>query len=289
MLRPAALCVVLLAPAALAQTSELYINQYDSAGMVVVQGGVVVRSWNTLTAGENALAVAGTIRTGGNRWFGSGLGYEYDLKGNPLGPVYSTPAAGNWFDGTTDGVAHNYAVQHNGDYNLYRFNREWGGAEVLFSVGFATSGIAYDASDDTFWVTDSLSRLVRQLDMSGNVLGSFLANDGPFAYGIALDPADGTLWVGGFGSSVIYQYDKAGHFLASLSVPGIGNAYGMEFDMAEAPCAADCNGDGTVDCFDFLCFQGLVSTGNPAADCNGDGSINIFDFLCFQGLVTQGC
>jgi hypothetical protein len=54
-------------------------------------------------------------------------------------------------------------------------------------------------------------------------------------------------------------------------------------------CYADCNGDGAVNIFDFLCFQGLVTTGDPAADCNGDGSVNIFDFLCFQGAVTEGC
>jgi hypothetical protein len=57
----------------------------------------------------------------------------------------------------------------------------------------------------------------------------------------------------------------------------------------EAACPADCNGDGALNIFDFLCFQGKVTTGDPAADCNGDGSVNIFDFLCFQGLVTQGC
>jgi hypothetical protein len=59
--------------------------------------------------------------------------------------------------------------------------------------------------------------------------------------------------------------------------------------MDDVSCYADCNGDGVVNIFDFLCFQGLVTTGNPAADCNGDGSVNIFDFLCFQGAVTQGC
>jgi hypothetical protein len=55
------------------------------------------------------------------------------------------------------------------------------------------------------------------------------------------------------------------------------------------PCAADCNGDGLANVFDFLCFQGLVTGSDPRADCNGDGSINIFDWLCFQGLVAQGC
>jgi hypothetical protein len=60
-------------------------------------------------------------------------------------------------------------------------------------------------------------------------------------------------------------------------------------EFAPPPCPADCNDDGSVNIFDFLCFQGLVTTGDPAADCNGDGSVNIFDFLCFQGHVTAGC
>jgi hypothetical protein len=60
--------------------------------------------------------------------------------------------------------------------------------------------------------------------------------------------------------------------------------------LSDAPaCPADCNADGALNIFDFLCFQGLVTTGDPEADCNGDGNVNIFDFLCFQGLVTQGC
>jgi hypothetical protein len=59
--------------------------------------------------------------------------------------------------------------------------------------------------------------------------------------------------------------------------------------LGASSCYADCNGDGSVNIFDFLCFQGLVTTGSPEADCNGDGSVNIFDFLCFQGAVTQGC
>jgi hypothetical protein len=55
------------------------------------------------------------------------------------------------------------------------------------------------------------------------------------------------------------------------------------------PCEADCNDDGVVNIFDFLCFQGQMTTGGEGADCNKDGQVNIFDFLCFQGLVTLGC
>jgi hypothetical protein len=72
--------------------------------------------------------------------------------------------------------------------------------------------------------------------------------------------------------------------------PNAGTAHVFDICGCSAgPCPADCNGDGEVNIFDFLCFQGLVSKGDPAADCNGDGVINIFDFLCFQGLVSQGC
>jgi len=46
---------------------------------------------------------------------------------------------------------------------------------------------------------------------------------------------------------------------------------------------------GVLDVFDFLEFQNLFSTGDPAADLDGDGSLTIFDFLEFQGLFAAGC
>jgi hypothetical protein len=54
-------------------------------------------------------------------------------------------------------------------------------------------------------------------------------------------------------------------------------------------CPADCNGDGTLNILDFICFQGIFQAGNPDADCNGDGSLNILDFVCFQGIFQEGC
>jgi hypothetical protein len=279
--------VAAAASLAAGQTSELYINQYDNAGMVVVQGGAVVRSWNTVNPGETALAVAGTIRTAGNYWFGNNsTGAEYDLAGSPLGPTYSIVSGGNWFDGATDGQ-YNYAVQHNGDYNLYRFDRDWSNPQVLFNVGFATSGITIDVNNGAFWVTDSLTREVRNLDVNGTVLSSFLADDGQYAYGIAMDPADSTLWVGGFGSNVIYQYDTSGNLLSSVAVQGISSAFGMEFDVAT--CTADYNGDGVVDTRDVLAFLNDWNAGGGSSDCDGNGVIDTRDVLCFLNLWNAGC
>lgn len=222
-----------------AQTSELYVNQIEHNQMVVVQGGAVARTWNLQTRGENALAVADTVRTAGNLWNNrNATGGEYGLDGTLISYDYSILPEGNWFDGTTDGILFNYAIQHNQDYMLYQFDREWSNALPLFSVGFPASGIAFDRLTSTFWICDSLSARVRNVDMSGVTHSSFFA-DVPFGtYGLAFDPADRTLWIGGYGSSSIYQLDLAGNNLSSVNIPGFNSAYGMEFAVVPEPSAA---------------------------------------------------
>src|SRR5690606_5864766 len=54
------------------------------------------------------------------------------------------------------------------------------------------------------------------------------------------------------------------------------------------PCLADCDGSGSLDVFDFLCFQDLFATGSPGADCDSSGSLDVFDFLCFQDEFAAG-
>ncbi|UYV12340.1 MAG: hypothetical protein NCW75_13695 [Phycisphaera sp.] len=54
-------------------------------------------------------------------------------------------------------------------------------------------------------------------------------------------------------------------------------------------CFADCDGDGSLTLFDFLCFQNQFDAGDLAADCDGDGILTLFDFLCFQNEFDAGC
>ena len=54
-------------------------------------------------------------------------------------------------------------------------------------------------------------------------------------------------------------------------------------------CYADCDDNGALDLFDFLCFQDLFGLGDPGADCDGDGVLDFFDFLCFQNAFGAGC
>ena len=54
-------------------------------------------------------------------------------------------------------------------------------------------------------------------------------------------------------------------------------------------CRADLDGDGELTIFDFLAFQNLFDSGDPAADFDGDGSLTLFDFLAFQNDFDLGC
>lgn len=54
-------------------------------------------------------------------------------------------------------------------------------------------------------------------------------------------------------------------------------------------CTADCDGSGTLDFFDFLCFQDAFDAGDPTADLDGDGVLTVFDFLAFQNAFDAGC
>ena len=54
-------------------------------------------------------------------------------------------------------------------------------------------------------------------------------------------------------------------------------------------CYADCDANGVLDFFDFLCFQNDFGAGDAGADCDGNGVLDFFDFLCFQNAFATGC
>jgi hypothetical protein len=54
-------------------------------------------------------------------------------------------------------------------------------------------------------------------------------------------------------------------------------------------CYADCDGNSTLDVFDFLCFQDAFVMMDPYADCDGNTVLDVFDFLCFQDAFVTGC
>ena len=54
-------------------------------------------------------------------------------------------------------------------------------------------------------------------------------------------------------------------------------------------CYPDCDTDGDLTFFDFLCFQNEFAAQTEYADCDQSGAHDFFDFLCFQNAFAAGC
>ena len=104
----------------------------------------------------------------------------------------------------------------------------------------------------------------------------------------------------------IFQYDGRSGKLINAYVQGMDSGLdhpkGFAFmpgpldrnanaipDACEATCIADCDGSGTIDLIDFLCYQNAFDAGDPRADCTSDGVLDVFDFLCFLSAFDRGC
>lgn len=59
--------------------------------------------------------------------------------------------------------------------------------------------------------------------------------------------------------------------------------------LLDPQCAADLNGDGTLNFFDISMFLSLFAANDPLADFTGDGSFNFFDVSEFLLLFGAGC
>ena len=71
----------------------------------------------------------------------------------------------------------------------------------------------------------------------------------------------------------------------SLAISG-----GFWFHIPEpVPCYADCDYNGVLNIFDYICFGNLYAAGDPYADCDGSGSLNVFDYICFGNEYAAGC
>ncbi|MCA9278509.1 MAG: hypothetical protein H6815_07595 [Phycisphaeraceae bacterium] len=57
----------------------------------------------------------------------------------------------------------------------------------------------------------------------------------------------------------------------------------------ELPCYPDCDNNGTLNVFDYICFGNAFATAQFYADCDGNGSLNVFDYICFGNEYSVGC
>ncbi len=98
--------------------------------------------------------------------------------------------------------------------------------------------------------------------------------------------ADTVKMAPGIGSSAYDGMDRVEVRSQAISLTIGGEGF---VDGSSKPCVADCDDNGRLDIFDFLCFQNLFASGSAEADLDGDGQLSIFDFLTFQNAFSQGC
>lgn len=78
--------------------------------------------------------------------------------------------------------------------------------------------------------------------------------------------------------------------LVTLNVETEGGGQDLSFFInGISLCPPDCDGNGTLNILDFVCYQQQFASGNLEADCNRDGELSILDFICFQLQFMEGC
>jgi hypothetical protein len=115
--------------------------------------------------------------------------------------------------------------------------------------------------------------VVTFFDMDGNQVCQFTIAGG-------FGPGDGTM--------VPFSY-VSDSLIGSVNLNGRESCFDDLGYTTGAGCVADCDGDGILTLFDFLCFQNQFDAGDLAADLDGDGILTLFDFLAFQNAFDAGC
>ena len=124
----------------------------------------------------------------------------------------------------------------------------------------------YNADGSTHQYYDTTAGGLRGVALLDN--GSFIITNGSGVH--TFDPATG-------GEALVLN--GQGRFVTKVSIP--------------VPCAADFDGDGFVDFFDFdafvACFEGGACPPGKSADFDGDGFVDFFDFDAFVQAFEEGC
>ncbi|MCA9279533.1 MAG: hypothetical protein H6815_01115 [Phycisphaeraceae bacterium] len=63
----------------------------------------------------------------------------------------------------------------------------------------------------------------------------------------------------------------------------------MQGTQPPEPCYADCDGSGSLNIFDYICFGNAYVNELVTADCNEDCKLDVFDYICYGNAYVAGC
>ena len=217
--------------------SELYLTAGQERMLFVVQGTNVVRSWPVRDSAY-AISVMDTVQiTIGASGFG---GDEYTLDGVATGVSFLFPDSigTSIYDGTSDGT-HLYAWDFNQN-RVLQFDSTWANPLPVFSIAGSVGdflGIAYDRTNNSFWISGWNKSEIRNYSATGQLLSSFSVSHNQIN-ALALDPATGTLWAAnGNVWGLFEEYSKSGVSLSTQYYPQLSgmNVLGAEFQFQSHP------------------------------------------------------
>ena len=178
---------------------------------------------------------------------------------------------------------------HQGD-DLYRIDHETGEGTLIGKVTnpqlFAPAMAMAIGRDGFGYVTDRQNYLFR-VDLE-TVETSFVCVLGSMNWYEDFDfDDDGVLWGAWKFDAEVRRID-----IAECAVEHLHkwlHINGLEVVPGGPACYPDCDGDGALNLFDFLCFINGFNAADERADCNGDEKFDLFDFLCFTNSFNAGC
>jgi hypothetical protein len=256
----------------------------DGAGGAFVAGS----TWENLggpNAGHTDAWLARHDSAGNQLWIRQFGTADYDcataLAPDAAGGFFATGWTSGNLGGNFAGISDPWLARYDSDGNRLwilqfgtaardeAFGLAPDGAGGSFVTGFTWGALGgLSAGNTDVWLT--------RYDSAGNWLWSHQFGTESFDDGKALCPGPGGVFITGVTQG-------------SLGGPSAGDWDAFLARYGADACYADCDASGTLDFFDFVCFQNLFVTGDLRADCDGSVALDILDFLCFQIEFGAGC
>lgn len=211
-----------------ANTSSYYLFDGDGSKAWEIKNGLVVNTFST-----NHLGYPVAIRE--SIWLGhrdASTAREYSLGGVATGATgVGSGGFSQLLDGTAGANGKNYGIECCSSVNSVTVaNADWSNQQVLFNLSAAGSGIAYNGSSNTLYVSH-FSNVVDHYALDGTLLGSF--NVGRTLTGLAWESGTNSMWGWDRNQQQLVQFNGSGSVLQSFSVAGIGgNPFGGEMAFA---------------------------------------------------------